>query len=141
MKLGAVKHKDSIVLDELFYPSGETIIDEVTGEKVTFEVYSPKAKEYRHRAADLSRELATEQKRRHKRAENSGYTYDELEAAEDILRRQAAIKLKSWTGVRDADGEILECTPENAARVFADHDYAQRQVDVAHNDQAAFFEK
>ena len=141
MKLGSVKHKDTVILDELFYPSGETIIDEVTDEKVTFEVYSPKAKEYKHRAADLSREIASEQKRRHKRAENSGFTYDELEAAEDVLRRQAAIKLKSWTGVRDEDGEPLECTPENAVKVFIDHDYVQRQVEVAHNDQAAFFDK
>ena len=149
MRLGSVKHKDTIVIEELYHPDGEVILDygpnnNWSSDKVkpvTIEIYSPKSEEYKRKGADLSRELAAENNKRPKRAAKSGYTYDELISAEDLLRRQSAIKVKSWTGVRDKDGNELACTPENICMIFKEYDFVHRQVDEAQKDQSAFLEK
>lgn len=62
---------------------------------------------------------------------------DAGELQEEGLKKLAAMTL-SWTGIVDS-GKAVECTPENALKVFARAPFIAEQVAEAAGDRAAFF--
>lgn len=141
MKLGSVKVKDTAVIEELYYPNGDVIIDEDTGNPVTIEILSPDSDRYREIIARRSRDQAAKSRNKPKRAKNSGVTKQELDDAIDLTISLLAEITVSWTGITDEDGKPLECNADNAFKLYSELPFIKRQVEEAHNDASLFFEK
>tara|TARA_R110000782_G_C14819221_1_gene413864 strand:- start:19872 stop:20309 length:438 start_codon:yes stop_codon:yes gene_type:complete len=141
MDLSKVKVKDTTIISGFKYPSGDLIIDEKTKKPVTIEVYGSDSVEFQTMIANRARRDQLRAKATARDAnEDREVTVSEVDAAKQASAIDYARCTVAWTGFYE-EGKPLECTQENAARLYTSAPYIKRRVDAVIGDQSAFFEK
>lgn len=130
--------KDTVVINEFYFPDGERIRDK-DDQPCWIELAGPHSDVYKEALAQQSREMAKKQKEKG-RAKNSGFTKSEYEEMiERGIKFQAQITV-SWGGW-ELEGKPAQCTLENVQKLYDNAPFVRQEIDDALKDETLFMKK
>ena len=139
MDISTVSVKDTTVIDDFYDPSGDLIVDEVTGEPVWIEIYGAESDKFRKMLANRIRQEQIRNKGKRKRDDEPVTDESLAKARKEGLQTLAECTV-AWGGFYNK-GEPLECNVENAAALYQAAPFIRKRVDAVMGDESAFFEK
>lgn len=112
---------------------GSPLLDR-EGQEVQITLYGPDSAKYRA----LTRENV--RKRLERRAQGLAVTEDAIDEVEADSIEILAVCTASWRGVNTPQGEAIECTVENARKLYQNYPVIRDQVDAFIGSRANFIQ-